>query len=293
MAINRAGQSTALAAGFVMFFCSVAGAQSPDEQFKALDAASDTTAASWLQLARSARAEGETKLATEALERASAGSSPVVIAVERARIAVTAGNPAAAVDALQAASDGGFNGVRALRQDPVLSGLAGDPEYEALLTGMEEGAFPCQHDEAFRAFDFWLGEWDVQTASGQQAGRNSVRSIESGCALTENWSDIYGGTGSSINYLDRRTGKWVQVWNSEAGAQIFLEGGMTDAGMNLVGEIHYIGNGTTAALRGLWTPLEDGRVRQFFEQSTDGGETWAPWFEGFYSRRAADSEVTD
>jgi hypothetical protein len=37
--------------------------------------------------------------------------------------------------------------------------------------------------------------------------------------------------------------------------------------------------------RGLWTPLPDGRVRQFFEQSNDGGETWVPWFEGFYTRK--------
>jgi hypothetical protein len=34
----------------------------------------------------------------------------------------------------------------------------------------------------------------------------------------------------------------------------------------------------------LWTPLADGRVRQFFEQSDDDGTNWTPWFEGFYSR---------
>ncbi|MCJ7591455.1 MAG: hypothetical protein MUO51_08890 [Woeseiaceae bacterium] len=35
-----------------------------------------------------------------------------------------------------------------------------------------------------------------------------------------------------------------------------------------------------------WTPLPDGRVRQFFEQSDDGGVTWVSWFEGFYTRKA-------
>jgi len=54
--------------------------------------------------------------------------------------------------------------------------------------------------------------------------------------------------------------------------------------MRLVGTIHYISTGQTAPFRGLWSPLPDGRVRQFFEQSSDGGETWATWFEGFYSR---------
>ncbi len=54
--------------------------------------------------------------------------------------------------------------------------------------------------------------------------------------------------------------------------------------MLLVGKIHYLTNSTTQDFRGLWTLLPDGRVRQFFEQSDDGGETWAPWFEGFYTR---------
>ena len=32
--------------------------------------------------------------------------------------------------------------------------------------------------------------------------------------------------------------------------------------------------------------MDDGRVRQFFEQSNDEGETWSPWFEGFYTRQS-------
>jgi len=30
--------------------------------------------------------------------------------------------------------------------------------------------------------------------------------------------------------------------------------------------------------------MEDGRVRQFFEQSNDAGKTWSNWFERFYTR---------
>jgi hypothetical protein len=59
---------------------------------------------------------------------------------------------------------------------------------------------------------------------------------------------------------------------------------MTDEGMRLVGTLHGVGSDTTLPFRGLWTPLPDGRVRQFFEQSNDDGTTWTPWFEGFYTR---------
>ena len=89
----------------------------------------------------------------------------------------------------------------------------------------------------------------------------------------------------SVYYLDKATGEWVQVWNAEGGSQIHIRGGMTDEGMELIGQIHDVASDTTSPFRGLWTPLEDGRVRQYFEQSNDGGETWVPWFEGFYTRK--------
>jgi hypothetical protein len=36
-----------------------------------------------------------------------------------------------------------------------------------------------------------------------------------------------------------------------------------------------------------WTPLPDGRVRQEWNISRDGGKTWQQVFLGFYARRAA------
>ncbi|MDH5213701.1 MAG: hypothetical protein OEY04_05675 [Gammaproteobacteria bacterium] len=145
-------------------------------------------------------------------------------------------------------------------------------------------AYPCENDERFKEFDFWVGEWEVRTASGQLAGTNSVRSEERGCVITEHWRNTAGGTGMSINYLDRTTDKWVQVWMAEGGSQIIISGRLTDDGMSLSGTLHDIGSDTTWPFRALWTSLPDGRVRQFFEQSNDGGTSWVPWFEGFYSR---------
>src|SRR5690606_22958901 len=34
--------------------------------------------------------------------------------------------------------------------------------------------FPCEQEEKFREFDFWVGEWDVHTPDGKLAGRNVV-----------------------------------------------------------------------------------------------------------------------
>lgn len=148
-------------------------------------------------------------------------------------------------------------------------------------------AFPVNPDlpPESRQFDFWVGEWDVHDPSGAYVGNNVIASEQHGCLLTESWTGARGTTGSSVNYFDKVTDEWVQIWNDATGNQIQIRGGLTDDGMRLTGTIHYIANGTTAPFRGLWTPLEDGRVRQFFEQSNDGGETWQTWFEGFYTRK--------
>ncbi len=104
--------------------------------------------------------------------------------------------------------------------------------------------------------------------------------------LIEEWQSATGGSGMSINYFDKAAGEWVQVWNDASGSQIDIRGGMTDEGMLLQGTIHSVATGTSLPFRGLWSPLPDGRVRQYFEQADDGGSTWTPWFEGFYSRRS-------
>jgi hypothetical protein len=147
---------------------------------------------------------------------------------------------------------------------------------------------PCEADDGFREFDFWIGEWEVHDAEGTLQGENSITAEQGGCVLIENWRGVQGSTGMSINYLDKKTDEWVQIWHAASGYLIDIRGGLTDDGMLLSGTIHYIANGQTAPFRGLWTALPDGRVRQFFEQSSDDGETWQTWFEGFYSRKSVD-----
>jgi hypothetical protein len=150
-------------------------------------------------------------------------------------------------------------------------------------------AAPCAEREEFREFDFWIGNWDVLTAAGALAGHNRIEPALAGCVLIENWTGARGSSGMSMNYRDMASGKWVQVWTDAGGGQITIRGGLTDDGMLLEGQIHDVATGTTAPFRGLWTLLPDGRVRQFFEQSNDGGRTWEPWFEGFYVRANGDS----
>ncbi len=144
---------------------------------------------------------------------------------------------------------------------------------------------PCEENPRYREFDFWVGEWEVFTLDGTKAGDNSIQYEENGCLVVERWTSTNGGTGQSYNYYDPGTDKWRQVWVSQA-AVIDYEGGLTDDGsMQLRGEIVYQRNGQTAEFMGLWTPQEDGTVRQHFEQYDAEKNEWSPWFTGIYQRK--------
>ena len=146
---------------------------------------------------------------------------------------------------------------------------------------------PCS-EEIYRAFDFWIGEWEVTDPAGTVQGRNSITSEEDGCLILERWTSAAGGTGQSYNFVEPESGKWRQVWVSAA-ANIDYTGGLTDAGsLRLEGTITYR-NGTRFPITGEWTPQEDGSVRQYFEQYNPETKSWDPWFLGIYRKVEGDS----
>ena len=135
---------------------------------------------------------------------------------------------------------------------------------------------------AYQAFDFWLGRWEVRTADGTLAGHNEIIREHAGCLLVEHWQSATGGAGSSLNFYNPVDDRWRQVWVSP-GSNIDIGGGLRDGSMVLEGFITYLEAAERYPFRGTWTPLDDGRVRQFFEESRESG-VWKPWFDGFYSR---------
>lgn len=142
----------------------------------------------------------------------------------------------------------------------------------------------CQTDSGFRAFDFWLGTWDVTVRKGGKfAGTNSITSIEGGCALVEQWKGASGSTGMSTNHYNPVTKQWRQLWLSAGAYEIDIQGGLKDGSMVLEGTISYYTTGKTFDFKGTWTPEESGTVRQHFKQYDPGKKKWATWFDGTYT----------
>ncbi len=151
---------------------------------------------------------------------------------------------------------------------------------------------PCTSDENFRAFDFWIGTWEVTPwAGGNVAGNNVIAPAEGGCLLTENWTNIQGGTGRSINFYNPNTGKWRQIWIA-GGYSIDIEGGLEDGAMILEGSIFYYAQKNTVPFKGTWSPQPDGSVRQFLEQYNAETKEWAVWFDGRYVK-TGDTDSAD
>ncbi len=153
-----------------------------------------------------------------------------------------------------------------------------------LLAGEAAAApSPCA-DGPYRDFDFWVGEWDVADAAGKAAGANAITNEQGGCVIVERWRSAQGGLGQSLNYYDPAAKKWKQLWVG-LGILLHMEGSLQGGAMRLEGPLQYLADGRVTTLRGTWSKLPDGRVRQFFEESADGGKSWTVWFDGYYTRR--------
>jgi ketosteroid isomerase-like protein len=139
---------------------------------------------------------------------------------------------------------------------------------------------------AYRAFDFWLGEWEAfDAADNALAAHVRVTSVENGCALREEYHGTDGSSGESLSSWDESHQVWRQNWVSGRGSQVSIEGTLHNGSLILTGSEQ--GTHTPDLVRGTWTPEATG-VREVGERSTDNGQTWQPWFDLHFRPATAD-----
>ena len=143
-------------------------------------------------------------------------------------------------------------------------------------------AAPCD-TQAHRAFDFWLGTWEVRTPDGKLAGVNRIDREYGGCVLHERYTTERGYSGESLNVYDASRNVWHQTWVDTSGTLLLLEGGLHGDAMVLEGQTTGK-DGTRTKHRITWTANADGSVRQFWE-STDATGQWTTAFDGRYTRK--------
>ncbi|MEM7380651.1 MAG: hypothetical protein AAF361_05565 [Bacteroidota bacterium] len=151
-----------------------------------------------------------------------------------------------------------------------------------LILAQEENCGCCTEDHT--AFDFWVGSWDVTNADGTPAGKNTIEKVENGCVLRESWKSAKGAfTGSSVNFFNKQSKSWEQLWIDNRGSHLKLKGNRKDNKMILSSDEFTHTDGKTYINRITWTMNEDGTVRQLWEVLHEG-EVASVAFDGLYKK---------
>jgi hypothetical protein len=138
----------------------------------------------------------------------------------------------------------------------------------------------------YRQLDFWLGDWEVVTPSGERAGSDHVTSVLGGCAIQEEWTDTDGRRGMSVTSYAGAAGLWQQTYVDDQGTLLRVAGQVVDGAVVLLG-VSQLREGGSVTHRISYRPSGDGSgsVRQLWQTSRDDGRTWSTLFEGIYRRR--------
>lgn len=156
----------------------------------------------------------------------------------------------------------------------------------ALLAALTvQAAPPACEGGAYRAFDFWLGSWDVYSGENQ-VGQNEITLAENGCLLIERWTNSAGGTGQSYNFYNPKDEVWRQVWVSAGLVIDDFHGGLDENGaMVLEGTLVPRSDQGAQPIRGRWMKNDDGTVQQTFWTKDVASGAWSIWFDGNYRRK--------
>jgi len=133
---------------------------------------------------------------------------------------------------------------------------------------------PCA-DPEFHRLDFWVGKWDVYNPKGKLVGHSLIEPVY-GCGIRENWMPLSNQPGGSLSVYVPSEKRWEQFWIDSSGSRAFFTGGWDGKAMVISGKWG------GPLVRMSYSKNADGSVRQFGEQSTDEGKTWAPQFDFTY-----------
>ncbi len=223
-----------------------------------------------------ARQWGEAAAAYQSIVEREPGNALAIVRLARARAAN--GEDAAALDALKAWFATGSGSFQAAMTLPEFESLRSDPRFTAIV----EPHRPCNTPE-FRQFDFWVGDWDVESAAAPgTVSRNLITRIYDGCTVREEYTTPLRLCRHEPQFLRRAAQGLAPDLDRQPGRRRCTSRAACRARDMVLRRL----SDPINVQRITWTPLDDGRVRQHWESTTDGGKSWTTAFDGIYTRRA-------
>jgi tetratricopeptide (TPR) repeat protein len=206
---------------------------------------------------------------------------PLGVAYRLSRLYARSGRGDDALEQMEIMAEGSFGFLGLVEGQADYDSINISPRFNAALASIRAARFPCTGDERHRAFDFWIGEWTV-TQNGQFAGNSSVQPILGHCTIFEQWESAAGTFGKSFNYYDPGYDHWRQIWIGDSGSFIEFTGEARDGGIFYTAETIDPADGSVTHHKFEFTVIGEDGVRQYWETSTDGGETWQSIWDGHY-----------
>ncbi len=266
-----------------------------ESQYSALVRLQPENSRFYYRLGVSARANKHYEAALEAMQKAkvlgAAKGLPASLAdYEIALSYAGMGNVSSALEFLKLSADAGFSQPARLASDEEWNALRAKDQFIALTKQVRHNANPCE-DVEFKQFDFWLGDWDVASASdGIHQGSSHISKEMNGCVVWENWTTAGGAYfGKSYNTWNVNLKRWEQYWVDTSGGVMFFHGGMKENVMDYWTDDVSQSTGGTLLRHLQFFNLGPDKVRQFSQGSSDGGKTWHTEYDLIYSRVQAPS----
>ncbi|MEM8733903.1 MAG: M56 family metallopeptidase [Planctomycetota bacterium] len=220
-------------------------------------------------------ADGQWKKAITFHERATkfAGTRPAALYNWGCALALL-GKEEAALEKIRSSIQAGFVVGSSLEIDPDLKELRNSDDFKKLVKQIK----------SWHELDFWLGEWKVRNADGEEMGTSSVTAQEKGHLIVEKWTNSMGATGTSNNYFHPEENKWKQNWVDDDGSILELTGEFKDGAMRYTG-IMRMKFGKSFQTRMQLVPQENGNVDQLIERFDPETSEWKMYFQGTYHSR--------
>jgi hypothetical protein len=181
----------------------------------------------------------------------------------------------------------GYNRPEQLTSDPYLEALRSDARFAKLVEQVNHNLKPCAYTAENRQFDFWVGEWDVETTNGAvPAGQSRIEKTLADCVILENWQSSGNPySGKSYNIYNSALKRWEQFWVDNVGGNIFFYGSLKDGVMDYWTDEIPQPDGSKLKRHLQFFALGPDKVRQFSQGSTDNGKTWNVEYDFTYIRK--------
>ncbi len=186
---------------------------------------------------------------------------------------------------LEKSAEKGFNQYKTMEKDSDFENIKGEKRFNNLLEKVKISNNPCLSRDEYSQFNFWVGKWDVVTATGQPAGDSGIDLMNNGCTIVENWYSKAGSVGKSFNYFDTKDNKWHQFWINQNAQKTTFEGKLVNGNMVFYGYDHVKDEKNPYLERLTFFNLGKNKVRQFDEKTTDNGKTWTVQYDLTYNRK--------